>query len=146
MAAITLTNWVAAMALAICCLLLLLAALGETAFRAWRVLAAAVLAYMLACFWLTPTFISTIALNWPADAFGYRLGAPQQWLLAGLIAGVLLIRVMFYWRYGSFYFCFVTLCAFVFGWLTLWFYDFRLNTIPESRPMRWKSTCSSCWR
>ena len=133
MAAITLTNWVAAMALAICCLLLLLAALGETAFRAWRVLAAAALAYMLACFWLTPTFVSTIALNWPADAFGYRLDAPQQWLLAGLIAGVLLIRVMFYWRYGSFYFCFVTLCAFVFGWLTLWFYDFRLNTIPESR-------------
>ena len=133
MAAVTLTNWVAALALAICGLLLLLAAAGEPHFRAWRVIAAAGLAYLLACFWLTPTFIGTIAFNWPADAFGYRLETAQWLLLAGVVAGVIALRVMFYWRYGSFYFCFVTMCAFVFGWLTFWFYDFRLNTIPESR-------------
>jgi hypothetical protein len=53
LAAITLTNWVAALALAICCVLMLVTLAGTgsaTGFRFSRALAAATLAYGLACF------------------------------------------------------------------------------------------------
>jgi hypothetical protein len=133
LAAIPLTNWVAAFALAISCLLLLLAAWGEAEFQVWRSLAAAALAWLLACFWLTPSFIKIIFFNWPADSFAYRLGRQQVWALSGMVAGALLIRLLFRWRRGSFYLCLVTLGAFVFGWIATAFYLYGVDTIPESR-------------
>ncbi|HTS27272.1 MAG TPA: hypothetical protein VMH81_15450 [Bryobacteraceae bacterium] len=133
LAAIPLTNWVAAFALAISCLLLLLAAWGEPGFRVWPPLAAAALAYLLACFWLTPGFVRTIVFNWPVDSFGYQLQRRQIILLGGGAVGALLIRILFRWRRGSFYFCFSTLGAFVFGWISTAFYVYGVDTIPESR-------------
>ncbi len=133
LAAIPLTNWVAALGLAISCLLLLLAAWDEREFRVWRVLASAGLAYLLACFWLTPSFVRTIAFNWPADSFAYQLHEKQAWLLAGMALGAVVIRVMFWLFGGSFYFRFVTLGAFAFGWIATVFYVYGLDTIPESR-------------
>ena len=133
LSAIPLVNWVAAMSLAISCVLLLAAAFGEPEFAAWRALAAAGLAYLLACFWLTPTFIRTIAFNWPVDSFAYHLGAPQAWLLAGMAAGVAAIRVLFRVFRGSFYLCLATLGTFAFGWIATAFYVYGLDTIPESR-------------
>jgi hypothetical protein len=133
LAAIPLTNWVAAFALAISCLLLLLAAWGEPEFQPWRSLAAAALAYLLACFWLTPSFIKIIFFNWPVDSFAYRLGRQQVWALSGMVAGALLIRLLFRWRRGSFYLCLVTLGAFVFGWIATAFFIYGVDTIPESR-------------
>ncbi|MCX6631013.1 MAG: hypothetical protein NTW28_25655 [Candidatus Solibacter sp.] len=133
LAAIPLTNWVAAFALAISCLLLLLAAWGEPEFEAWRALAAAALAWLLACFWLTPSFVKTIVFNWPVDSFGYQLGPKQAWALSGMVGGALLIRLLFRWLHGSFYFCLVTLGAWVFGWIATAFYIYGVDTIPESR-------------
>jgi hypothetical protein len=133
LAAIPLTNWVAAFGLAISCVLLLLAAWGEPGFRAWRVVGAAAFAWLLACFWLTPSFVKTIAFNWPADSFAYQLHRTQMGLLAGAVAGALLIRLLFRWRRGSFYFCFVTLGAFAFGWIASAFYLYGVDVIPESR-------------
>ena len=133
MAAIPLTNWVGGLSLGISSLLLLLAAWGEPEFRAWRVLAAAALAYLLACFWLTPSFVKTIAFNWPVDSFAYQLKDQQVWLLAGMAAGALVIRLLFRWWRGSFYFCLVTMGAFVFGWIATVFYLYGIDTIPESR-------------
>jgi hypothetical protein len=128
-----LVNWVGAFALAIACVVLLVAALGEPGFRAWRVFAAGGLAYLLACFWLTPSFIKTIVFNWPTDSFAYQFGAPQRWLVAGLAFSVLLIRLLFRWLGGSFYLRFVTLAAFTFGFISTVFYIYGLDTIPESR-------------
>ena len=133
LAAIPLTNWVAAFALAISCLLLLLAAWGEPEFRPWRALAAAALAWLLACFWLTPSFVKIIFFNWPVDSFAYQLGRQQAWALSGMVAGALLIRLLFRWLHGSFYLCLVTLGAFVFGWIATAFYIYGVDTIPESR-------------
>ena len=133
LAAIPLTNWVAAFALAFSVLLLLLAAWGEPEFRAWRALAAAALAYLLACFWLTPSFVKIIAFNWPVDSFGYKVGHQQEWAVAGMVGGALAIRAIFRWRRGSFYFCLVTMGAFVFGWIATAFYIYGVDTIPESR-------------
>jgi hypothetical protein len=133
LAAIPLTNWVAAFALAISCLLLLLAAWGEPEFKAVRTLAAAALAWLLACFWLTPSFIGIIFFNWPVDSFAYRLGRPQVWALSAMVAGALLIRLLFRWLRGSFYLCLVTQGAFVFGWIATAFYIYGVDTIPESR-------------
>jgi hypothetical protein len=133
LAATPLVNWVGAFALAIACVVLLVAALGEPGFRAWRVFAAGGLAYLLACFWLTPSFIKTIVFNWPTDSFAYQFGAPQRWLVAGLAFGVLLIRLLFRWLGGSFYLRFVTLAAFTFGFIATVFYMYGLDTIPESR-------------
>ncbi|SPE40741.1 conserved membrane hypothetical protein [Candidatus Sulfopaludibacter sp. SbA3] len=133
LAAIPLSNWVAAFALAISCVLLLLAAWGERGFQLWRALAAAALAYLLACFWLTPSFVKTIAFNWPVDSFAYHLKEQQVWLLAGMTAGVLIIRAAFRLLRGSFYFCLVTMGAWVFGWVATAFYVYGLDTIPESR-------------
>lgn len=135
LAAVCLTNWVAALALAICSALLIMAAFsaGKTEFRVWRALAAAGLAYLLACFWLTPGFIRTTAFNWPVDAFNYHLQSRQEWLLAGLAAGVFVLWGLFRWRKGSPYLCFVTMAAFAFGWITVNYYAHGADTLPESR-------------
>lgn len=133
LAAIPLVNWVSALALAISCGLLLVAAIGEPGFRYARPFAAAALAYALACFWLTPSFIGTIAFNWPHDSFGYQFGAPQQRSLLGLLAGVALIRAAFcYWK-ASFYFRLVSLAAVAFGWIATGYYVYGIDTVPESR-------------
>jgi hypothetical protein len=128
-----LVNWVGAFALAISCVLFLLSGLGEPEFRVARVCAAGGLAYLLACFWLTPSFIRTIVFNWPTDSFAYQFGTPQHWLVAGLIASVLALRLLFRWTRTPFYFCFVTLAAFTFGWIATAFYLGGYDTIPESR-------------
>jgi hypothetical protein len=128
-----LVNWVGAFALAIACVLLLLAGLGERGFRIAPVCAAGGLGYLLACFWLTPGFIRTIVFNWPTDSYAYQFGTPQHWLVAGLIASVLALRLLFRWTRASFYLCFVTLAAFTFGWIATYFYLGGYDTIPESR-------------
>jgi hypothetical protein len=133
LAAIPLTNWLAACTLALSCLLLLLAAWGEPEFRMWRALAAACLAYLLACFWLTPSFVKTIFFNWPVDSFAYQVGRAQVWALSGMVAGAILIRLLFLWRRGSFYLCLAALGAFVFGWIATAYYIYGVDTIPESR-------------
>jgi hypothetical protein len=133
LAAIPLINWVGAMGVALSCSLLLLAALGESEVKYWRAAAAIGLAYLLACFWLTPSFVKTIFGNWPVDSFAYKLGGTQAWLLAGMVGGALAIRAAFRLLRGSFYFCLVTMGAFVFGWIATAWYVFGVDTIPESR-------------
>ena len=128
-----LVNWVGAFALAIACLIFLLAAVGERDFRVERVCLAGVLGYLLACFWLTPGFIHTIVFNWPTDSFAYQFGTPQKWLVTGLIASVLVMRQLFDWARAPFYLRFVTLAAFTFGWIATAFYIGGYDTIPESR-------------
>ena len=132
LALIPLTNWVAALGLAISCALLLIAAWGEPEVQLRRALIAAGLAYLLACFWLTPSFIGNIVSNWPVDSYGYKVHNQQTWSLLGLAAGVVLIRLLFRFLRGSFYFCFVTLSAFVFGWIATIYYVFNTDTVPES--------------
>jgi 6-pyruvoyl-tetrahydropterin synthase related domain len=133
LAATPLVNWVGAFALAIACLLFLLASIGEPDFRVVRVCAAGGLGYLLASFWLTPTFIRTIVFNWPTDSFAYHFETPQHWLVAGMIAGALILRLLFHFLGGSFYLRFITMAAFTFGWIASFFYLSGLDTIPESR-------------
>ncbi|MBY0504577.1 MAG: hypothetical protein K2X03_11740 [Bryobacteraceae bacterium] len=135
-ALIALTNWIAALALAGCAALLALTALGTPGvnFRFPHLVICGFLAYGLAAFWLTPTFISTIAFNWPADAFNYHLQEQQQLLLGGLVVGLVVLRALFKWLFPAEYFtCFVALGTFAFGWVSLWFYSRGINTLPESR-------------
>jgi hypothetical protein len=137
LAAVCLTNWVAALALAVCCLAMLLTLAGSvkwTGFRAARVFAAAAVGYGLACFWLTPSFIRVIVFNWPVDAFNYRLLRPQILLLAGIPVALLLSHFLFTWLCPrQYYFRFVTLAFLAFAWVVLWFYSTGVDTIPESR-------------
>jgi len=131
-----LTNWVGTLALAWSCLLLL--GLGwwerqECGFQAKRLLAAAGLGYLLAAFWLTPTFIQRIALNWPRDAFAYRVGREQALLLAGLLLGVALLLELRRRRWISLYLAFLLIALFGFGWVVLGVYWFHENLLPESR-------------
>ncbi len=136
MMAVTLSNWIAAVALAWCMLAMLLAGartFAWTNFRAVRLLASAALAYLLSSFWLTPTFIYTMAFNWPKDAYEYRFQPQQAWMLVGLPAGALLIRLLFLRSRQSFWLCYLALCAFGFTWITAGFYRFGYNTLPESR-------------
>jgi hypothetical protein len=132
MAAVALTNFVAALALGLCCLLMLLCGTAEPDLRPRRLLAAAGLAYLLACFWLTPSFLGTVAFNWPRDAFGFRFGLAQALLLGGMVLGILLISELLR-RRGDFYLRFVTLALFVFAWIPLSHYWFAVGMIPESR-------------
>jgi hypothetical protein len=132
LAIIPLTNWVAALGLAISSALLLLAAWGEPEFHLQRALFAAGLAYLLACFWLTPSFVGNIVSNWPVDSYGYQVHDQQAWSLAGMALGVLLIRLLFRFLRAFWYFCFVTLGAFVFGWIATVYYVFGTDTVPES--------------
>ena len=135
-AAITLTNWVSAMALGWCCAMMLLAGIGtahETGFRARRLVGAAALGYLLACFWLTPGYIYTVAFNWPQDAFGYRLQATRQWLLAVLLVVPLLLRIALWKAQGFFYPTFLMLCTWGFAFVALCHYWYASGPIPESR-------------
>lgn len=135
LAATTLTNWVAALALAWCCLALLLTWIGgkNRRQRIGALLASAGLAYLLACFWLTPSFIHTIAFNWPSDAFNYKLGLEQALLIGGLFAGAAALRAVLWRVPRQEYLCFLTLALFGFAWCVLWFYWFGRDVAPESR-------------
>ena len=128
LAAVVLTNWIAGLALAFCCLLWLLCGL-----RPAPLCAAGGLGYLLACFWLTPGFVRTVAFNWPVDSFGYHVQAQQKVLILGLIAAALLIRALFGRAPRHPYLAFVTLAAFVFGWIATVFSVYGFDTIPESR-------------
>ncbi|MDZ4799423.1 MAG: 6-pyruvoyl-tetrahydropterin synthase-related protein [Bryobacteraceae bacterium] len=133
--AIALTNWIAALATAICVLLMLVssAGSGERGPRFWLVVATGALAYGLACFWLTPTFIKTIAFNWPLDAFNYQLAVKQKWLLGGWVAGILLIRLFTWSLRWPFFASFATVGCFAFAWPVLIFYSWGIDVLPESR-------------
>jgi hypothetical protein len=130
LAAIPLTNWLSGFALAISAGLLLVATWRDKDFRIARAFGAAGLAYLLACFWLTPTFVRTIAFNWPTDSFGYHFGHAQQLLVAGIAVGIVVVRVL--WR-GSVYFCFVVMGTLVFGAIATAYYVYGVDVIPESR-------------
>jgi hypothetical protein len=136
MMAVTLSNWIAAVGLAWCMIAMLLTGAGTfavTNFRSSRLLAAALLAYLMAAFWLTPTFVSTMALNWPKDAYEYRFQTSQIWMLAGLPLGAIVIRLLFARAPQSIWFCFLAICSFGFSWVVVGFYRFGYNTLPESR-------------
>lgn len=136
LAAVCLTNWVAALALAWCCLMMLLAGAGsapETGFLHRRVLFSAVLAYLLSCFWLTPQFIRTTLLNWPQDAFGYKVDHAKYILVAGLIAASIFVRFAFLRFRRHYYLCFLCCCFLGFSYVASLHYWFAKDTIPESR-------------
>jgi len=136
LAAVTLINWVAAMALGWCCLMMMIAGVRSaprTGFLARRILAAAALAYLLACFWLTPRFIQTTLLNWPMDAFNYKVGYSQYGLWAGLLALPALILLLFRRWPDKDYLCWLALCLAGFAWVVSVRYWFGVDTIPESR-------------
>ncbi|MEK7407069.1 MAG: hypothetical protein AAB225_18510, partial [Acidobacteriota bacterium] len=79
------------------------------------------------------SFIRTVAFNWPTDAFAYKMRQQQLLLLGGLLAGLLLLRLLFCLLPRQRYFCFLTLATFGFGYMAMVFYWWGLNTIPESR-------------
>lgn len=135
MALVVLTNWVGALALAMSCGLLLLAVWGkaqEHQFSFRRAFGAAGLAYLLACFWLTPSFIRTIAFNWPKDAYDYKVDDRTLPLFAGWLAGVLVIRLLFLGR-REVYLCWSTMALWAFGYLTVIYYSWSHDVLPESR-------------
>lgn len=131
LALITLTNWVAALALAFVFLAFVLCAFGLPGVNLRRVFAAAGLAYLFACFWLTPSFIRTIALNWPQDAVNYR-AENGFFTIGGFLLALAFVRLTLHWFRVEFYRSFVTLCAFGFGWVTLRYYAGGVDTVPES--------------
>jgi hypothetical protein len=135
LALIALTNWVAALGLTICILLMLLAAwtANDERPRILRVIATGLLAYGLACFWLTPEFVRTVAFNWPIDAFNYHLQRTQQWLLLGWVAGLLLLGLVMRILHWPFFQRFVWLGTFAFGYPVLIFYASNIDVLPESR-------------
>jgi len=132
LAVIPLTNWVAAFGLAISCLMMLLAALGERGFSYWRAFAAAALAYLLASFWLTPSFVKTILFNWPVDSYAYKVNYTQRWLIGGMLASIVLVRLLFWLTGGSFYLRLIALGTTAFGWISTVYYIFGFDTVPES--------------
>lgn len=135
MACIALTNWVAALALALCCLTYLLAVWRrpEESLSLWRVAGAGALAYAYACFWLTPTFVHTIAFNWPLDAFNYKLQQMQRVLLVLWVGGTFGLWAFVRWLRWPVYPTFVALALFVFGMPVLVFYSYGIDVLPESR-------------
>jgi len=135
-ATVCLTNWVAALTLAILTVLFISSAWSrrpeERLNLIWAV-ACLLLAYVLSAFWLTFDLIGTTLWNWPADAFGYRFGWLQK-LLTGVgflgLAGLVAVGR----RLGaSGYALFLSLSALLFGVLVSGFYTAGINVIPEAR-------------
>ena len=135
MAAVVLVNWICGLALALAVLVLMLSVFGlgrELQFSFRRVFLAGALAYGLACFWLIPTLIRTTFFNWPKDAFGYKVDDRSWWWFAGWIGGLVLIRLLFIGR-NQWLLCFVTMGFYCFGFLSIGYYSFQHDTLPESR-------------
>lgn len=133
LAATVLTNWVAGLALAFAVLILLLVHWGDESFSHRRVVLAGLLGYLLAAFWLTPSFVWQMANNWPKDAFGFEFQRAERLALLAWIAGLLIIRLALRKLPNHRYTCWLFLCAFGFGLPVSLFYRFGINTIPESR-------------
>ncbi len=133
MALTVLTNWVAGLALAICTVLLITTMWGVADFQPRRIVQAGLLGYLLSCFWLTPTFVYTMAFNWPQDAFGYKMQTSERMMLCLWFGGLILLRLMFIKFPKQRYYCFVLSCLFAFGLMVTSFYAYNINTIPESR-------------
>lgn len=134
LAAVALTHWIAALALAFCCLLLFAAyATAGREFSHRRVILAGLLAYALSCFWLTPSFIRIVGFNWPRDSFGYKLQQQQHAAFALIVAGLLIILFLFRRHPAYRYLCFVTLCFFLFAALAEGHYAHKVDAIPEAR-------------
>jgi len=133
LAATVLTNWVAGLALAFAVLMLLLVHIGDGAFQHRRVIFAGLLGYLLAAFWLTPSFIAQMAYNWPQDAFGFQFQALERNAMAAWAVGLLLIRLAFFKLPQHRYLCWVLLCTFGYGLPVILFYRFGINPFPESR-------------
>ena len=133
MALTVLTNWVAGLALAICTVLLITTMWGMEEFKPRRIIDAGVVGYGLSCFWLTPSFVYTMAFNWPQDAFGYKLQNAERLMFLGWLAGLALIRLLFVKFPKQRYYCFILSCLFAFGLMVSAFYAYNINTIPESR-------------
>lgn len=133
MATITLTNWIAGFALAITTVLLVLAGHSKAPFKSSRILLAGALAYGMACFWLTPTFIRTIAFNWPTDAFNYRLQSSQYQLMGWYLACLIGLALLLKWLQWPFWERFISLAVLAFGYPVMMHYGFGVDMIPESR-------------
>ena len=133
MAITVLTNWVAGLALAICTVLLITTMWGVKDFQPRRIIEAGVLGYLLSCFWLTPSFVYTMAFNWPQDAFGYKMQSAERLLIVLWFAGLILIRLLFVRFPKHRYYCYILSCLFAFGLMVSSFYAYNINTIPESR-------------
>lgn len=136
LATVTLTNWVAAFATAWCCLMMLLVgrlSRNETGFLVRRLLAAAGLAYLLACFWLTPRLIANTFFNWPTDAIGFGQDSLRRWLAGGLVVLPLAIIWLFRrWR-AHYLLSYLLCCLAGFAWIVTLHYRLGIDVIPESR-------------
>jgi hypothetical protein len=133
LAATVLTNWVAGLALAFAVLMLLLVHAGDTSFRHRRLIEAGLLGYLLAAFWLTPSFVAQMAYNWPQDAFGFQFLRHERTAMLAWAVGLLLIRLAFLRLPAHRYPCWLVLCTFGYGLPVILFYRFGINPFPESR-------------
>jgi hypothetical protein len=133
MACITLTNWIAGLALAMTLVLMMGASVGVPEFRPLRLFVAGGLAYGMACFWLTPTFIRTIAFNWPTDAFNYKLQIAQYTAMAWYVVLMITVWLFVRWLRWPFWERFISLALVAFAYPVLMHYGAGLDMIPESR-------------
>jgi len=134
LAAVVLTNWVAGLALALLVVILLVTYFPAPRFSIRRVLIAGVLGYLLAAFWLTPTFVWRMLGNWPQDAFGYELQAQERQALMLWMGGLIVLWLFCRWLFREHrYFSMLVLATYCFGFLVTCFYAYGLNALPESR-------------
>lgn len=133
LAAVCLTNWVAAFSLAWCCLAMLAAwggVQGERRTFAMRLLGTAGLAYLLASFWLTPRYVVTTVFNWPVDAIDFKPVSTQS-IVTVLV--VLAGTLMWMLRRRDGYLRFLALSFLGFLYVSGAHYWFGIDVIPEGR-------------
>lgn len=129
MAAVVLSNWIGAMALALIAGAYLLAGFSAAWLPLWaRMAAMAVWAYALAAPFVTPSTIATIQANAPLVAGGYKANHPLE---AAFLAGALLLA----WALRKMSMepsaRFVILLAYLTGAITLCAYWFKLWIVPQ---------------
>jgi hypothetical protein len=130
LAAVVLTNWIEAFALALAVLCYLISGFGDWKSRWLRIAGIGGLAYALAMPWATPATIRAIAANSPKPV-GFHSSAAQGWIAAGLTIAILVLALAMVGRVAP-QVRFVTLVACAMAAIALAHYWFGLDLVPQS--------------
>jgi hypothetical protein len=144
MAAVALTNWIGAFALAVAVACYLLAAFRDPVSRWLRTAAMGCCAYAVAMPWLPPSTIATIRANAPLVGGKFESNATHRWVVAALTVGMILAAwAMRRWKLPP-QVRFAALFLGAMAAIALGFFWFQFSLLPQSNRYHYELDLAFC--